>query len=91
MRPGKCLPLPDTLQAIAGADLITLGPGSLYTSVIPNLLVEGMPEAIRRSPAVKAYFVKAKGVLLELTFHGGNAPAQKDKLIALVKAAAAAL
>ena len=41
--------------------------------------------------AVKAYFVKAKGVLLELTFHGGNAVAQKDKLIALVKAAAAAL
>jgi hypothetical protein len=40
---------------------------------------------------VKAYFVKAKGVLLELTFHGGNALAQKDKLIALVKAAAAAL
>ena len=57
LHPGKCLPLPDALQAIAGADLITLGPGSLYTSVIPNLLVEGMPEAIRRSPAVKAYFV----------------------------------
>jgi hypothetical protein len=40
---------------------------------------------------VKAYFVKAKGVLLELTFHGGNALAQKDKLIALLKAAAATL
>jgi hypothetical protein len=35
--------------------------------------------------------VKAKGLLLEVTFHGGNALAQKDKLIALVKAAAAAL
>src|SRR3989441_7946039 len=55
--PEKCLPLPETLKAIAEADLITLGPGSLFTSVIPNLLVEGIPDAIRRSPAVKAYFV----------------------------------
>ena len=39
----------------------------------------------------KAYVVKAKGVLLEVTFHGGNALAQKDKLIALLKAAAATL
>ena len=37
--------------------MITLGPGSLFTSVIPNLLVQGIPAAIRRSPAVKAYFV----------------------------------
>src|SRR6202035_3097249 len=57
LRPGKCQPLPATLDAIAQADLITFGPGSLYTSVIPNLLVEGIPDAIRRSPAVKAYFV----------------------------------
>ena len=39
----------------------------------------------------KAYLVKAKGVLLEVTFHGGNALSQKDKLIALLKAAAATL
>ncbi len=39
----------------------------------------------------KAYLVKAKGVVLEVAFHGGNALAQKDKLIALLKAAAAAL
>ena len=39
----------------------------------------------------KAYFVKAKGVVLEVAFHGGNALAQKDKLVALLKAAAAAL
>src|SRR5581483_7292259 len=39
------------------ADVITLGPGSLFTSVIPNLLVRGIPEAIRESRAVKAYFV----------------------------------
>ena len=55
--PGKCLPVPDALNAIANADLITLGPGSLFTSVVPNLLVEGIPAAIRRSRAVKAYFV----------------------------------
>ncbi len=57
LRPGKCLPLAATLEAIATADLITLGPGSLYTSVIPNLLVHGIPDAIRRSAAVKAYVV----------------------------------
>ncbi|HUQ95793.1 MAG TPA: gluconeogenesis factor YvcK family protein [Bryobacteraceae bacterium] len=56
LKPRKPLPLPETLQAIEEADLITLGPGSLYTSVIPNLLVDGIPEAIRNSSAVKAYF-----------------------------------
>src|SRR5437868_736217 len=48
-------PLPQTLQAIAGADLITIGPGSLFTSLIPNLLVRGIPQAIRESPAIKVY------------------------------------
>lgn len=57
LRPRRCRPLPDALAAIADADLITLGPGSLFTSVIPNLLVTGIADAIRRSPAVKAYFV----------------------------------
>lgn len=57
LRPRNCPALPDALAAIADADLITLGPGSLFTSVIPNLLVEGVSKAIRRSPAVKAYFV----------------------------------
>jgi uncharacterized cofD-like protein len=57
LAPRKAPPLADTLSAIAQADLITLGPGSLFTSVIPNLLVEGIPAAIRRSPATKAYFV----------------------------------
>lgn len=57
LRPKRCRPLPETLAAIALADLICLGPGSLFTSVIPNLLVEGIPEAILRSPARKAYFV----------------------------------
>lgn len=57
LRPRHCKPLPETLDAIATADLITLGPGSLFTSVIPNLLVEGIPDAIRASRATKAYFV----------------------------------
>jgi uncharacterized cofD-like protein len=50
-------PLPETLEAIARADAITLGPGSLFTSVIPNLLVKGIPEALAKSPALKVYFV----------------------------------
>ena len=47
--------LPDALQAISEADLILLGPGSLYTSVIPNLLVDGVADAIRASHAQKFY------------------------------------
>lgn len=57
LRPAECQPLPEALEAIARADLITLGPGSLYTSVIPNLLVSGISEAIEQSPAMKVYFV----------------------------------
>jgi uncharacterized cofD-like protein len=56
LRPRRARPLKETLEAIAGADLITLGPGSLYTSVIPHLLIEGIPEALAQSRAVKAYF-----------------------------------
>jgi uncharacterized cofD-like protein len=48
-------PLPETLEAIAHADLITLGPGSLYTSLITNLLVKGIPEAIAASKATRVY------------------------------------
>ena len=55
--PRRAKPLPEALSAIAEADVITFGPGSLFTSVIPNLLVQGVPEAIRKSQAVKAYFV----------------------------------
>lgn len=57
LHPANCTPLPDTLAALAEADLITLGPGSLYTSVVPNILVKGMAEAIEKSPAMKVYFV----------------------------------
>jgi uncharacterized cofD-like protein len=57
LEPRRVRPLNETLEAIAQADLITLGPGSLFTSVIPNLLVDGIPQAISASPALKAYFV----------------------------------
>jgi uncharacterized cofD-like protein len=57
LRPPRPKPLAEALQAIAEADLITFGPGSLFTSVIPNLLVDGIPRAISESPALKAYFV----------------------------------
>lgn len=50
-----CPPLPETLEAIKHADIITIGPGSLYTSVIPNLLVDGIVEAMRDSAALKVY------------------------------------
>ena len=55
LEPAKCDPLPETLDAIATADLITLGPGSLYTSVITNLLVRGIPEALAASNATRIY------------------------------------
>jgi uncharacterized cofD-like protein len=57
LEPATCRPLPETLHAIEAADLITFGPGSLFTSVIPNVLVRGIPAAIERSRALKAYFV----------------------------------
>jgi uncharacterized cofD-like protein len=47
LREGDVYPLPEVLDAIADADMILIGPGSLYTSVIPNLLVHGMADAIR--------------------------------------------
>jgi len=48
-------PMPQTLEAIAHADVITIGPGSLFTSLIPNLLVRGISQAIVESPAMKVY------------------------------------
>ncbi|HWC77803.1 MAG TPA: gluconeogenesis factor YvcK family protein [Blastocatellia bacterium] len=51
----NCRPLQETLDSIAEADIITIGPGSLYTSLIPSLLVHGIVEAINSSPALKLY------------------------------------
>jgi uncharacterized cofD-like protein len=53
--PSDAGPLPESLEAIANADLITLGPGSLYTSLITNLLVRGIPEALAASKATRVY------------------------------------
>jgi uncharacterized cofD-like protein len=55
LEPAMTDPLPETLAAIANADLITLGPGSLYTSLITNLLVRGIPEALGASRATKVF------------------------------------
>lgn len=53
--PKNAKPAEKVLDAIAEADMIILGPGSLYTSVIPNLLVEGVSEALAHSNAVRVY------------------------------------
>src|SRR3954468_18145166 len=55
MVPKDAQPLPETLEAIANADLITIGPGSLFTSLIPNLLVHGVTDAIAESSALKVF------------------------------------
>ena len=55
LEPEKCNPLPEALAAIYEADAITIGPGSLYTSLLPPILVEGMAQAIAESQAVKIF------------------------------------
>jgi uncharacterized cofD-like protein len=55
LEPATVDPPPETLQAIADADLITVGPGSLFTSLITNLLVHGVPEALASSKATRVY------------------------------------
>ncbi len=55
LQPGRVRAYPGALRAILDADLIIAGPGSLYTSILPNLLVEDIVRAIRASPALKIY------------------------------------
>ncbi len=55
LKPSEVSPIQEAIEAIEKADLIVLGPGSLYTSVLPNLLVRGIPDAIRRSKGLKVY------------------------------------
>ena len=55
LEPEQCLPLPEALAAIRNADVITVGPGSLYTSILPNLLVARMARAIGDSRATKIF------------------------------------
>ena len=55
LKPEDVDALPETLEEIRKADIIVLGPGSLYTSVIPNILVKEIGEAIKNSSAIKIY------------------------------------
>lgn len=55
LRPGNPMPVAESLKAIKKAEAIILGPGSLYTSIIPNLLVEGVVDALLKSRAIKIY------------------------------------
>lgn len=55
LEPEQCLPLPEALAAIRNADVITVGPGSLYTSILPNLLVARVAHAIGQSHATKIF------------------------------------
>ena len=55
LKPSNCKPAPGVLEAIKEADSIIIGPGSLYTNIIPNLLVNGVAKAIKESKAIKIY------------------------------------
>jgi uncharacterized cofD-like protein len=55
LEPQECAPVPGVLLAIATADLIVLGPGDLYTSILPNLLVPGVARAISQARAKKLF------------------------------------
>lgn len=55
LNPSNCRPAPGVVEAIKNADCIIIGPGSLYTNVIPNLLINGVTKAIKESNAIKVY------------------------------------
>jgi len=55
LEPGHAPAFPPAIQAILAADLVVIGPGSLYTSILPNLLVEDLSQALRASRALKFY------------------------------------
>ena len=55
LNPSNIRPAPGVIEAIKKADCIIIGPGSLYTNVIPNLLVNGVAKAIKESTAIKVY------------------------------------
>jgi uncharacterized cofD-like protein len=55
LEPEDCHPLPEALAAIYDADVITIGPGSLYTSLLPPILVHGVADAIAESQAAKIF------------------------------------
>src|SRR5678810_516530 len=55
LEPELCIPLPEVLKAIRAADIITVGPGSLYTSILPNLLVSQVARVIGETQATKIF------------------------------------
>ena len=55
LKPSNCKAAPGVIEAIKEADSIIIGPGSLYTNIIPNLLINGVAKAIRESKAIKIY------------------------------------
>lgn len=55
LEPGHAKPLKECLDKISEADIIIFGPGSLYTSIIPNLLVDGVVERLKKTKAIKLY------------------------------------
>jgi uncharacterized cofD-like protein len=55
LEPEQCLPLPEALAAVRAADVITIGPGSLYTSILPNLLVARVAHAIGSAHATRIF------------------------------------
>jgi len=86
LSPPRCKPVPAVIHDIECADLITIGPGSLFTSILPNLLVRGIAEAIARSKALKVYIgnlmtqpgetagYSASRHLEAIRFHARNVP-----------------
>jgi uncharacterized cofD-like protein len=55
IEPGDCRAVPDACEVLRQADMVLLGPGSLYTSVLPNLLVRGLAEALQSCRGRKVY------------------------------------
>jgi uncharacterized cofD-like protein len=70
LAPRRVQPLPVAIEAIRSADLIIMGPGSLYTSVIPNLLIPEIAEAIARSRAPRVYIANLMTQPGETTHYG---------------------
>ena len=80
LEPSDCQPTTDALEAIRHANAIILGPGSLFTSIIPNLLVEKMVDAIVQSKALKGYVCNVMTQFRET--HGFKASDHLKALIA---------
>ena len=65
--PSNCKPAPGVLEAISEAEAIIIGPGSLYTNVLPNLLVKRVSKAIKESKAIKMYISKIMTELFDFS------------------------